>query len=154
MGQGFARAGRHGKDVAEVDQHLDLAGVVADVVGDRQRPAQVPERFGVVPPQVADAAEVADGTRLGCPVATGPAAKQTPVQARLLLSADAAGSAPYLSIDRKRELASWAGLPAGPQRLAGCFAALRPSTRPHEKAVAGPSAHDTPPDPKAPAPAE
>jgi Cu/Ag efflux pump CusA len=30
---------------------------------------------------------------------------------------------------------------------------LRPSTRPHE-AVAGPSAHDMPPDPKAPAPAE
>jgi len=31
---------------------------------------------------------------------------------------------------------------------------LRPSTRPHEKAAAGPSAHNTPPDPKAPAPAE
>ena len=31
---------------------------------------------------------------------------------------------------------------------------LRPSTRPREKAAAGPSAHNTPPDPKAPAPAE
>jgi hydrophobe/amphiphile efflux-1 (HAE1) family protein len=31
---------------------------------------------------------------------------------------------------------------------------LRPSTRPHEKAAAGPPAHGTTPDPKAPAPAE
>jgi hypothetical protein len=38
---------------------------------------------------------------------------------------DARDKAAVLWIDRKRELASWAAQPAGPQRLAVCFAALR-----------------------------